>query len=91
MARGSKVKSAFFMDGRFLVFALASSISWGKAIDQCLMHRFTHEPRSFFAHSPNCCVVGFIEPHTNGFLAQWFLPLWHLVLMLLQVLNRAHL
>ena len=91
MARGSKVKSAFFMDGRFLVFALASSISWGKAIDQCLMHRFTNEPRAVFAHGPHRYIVGFIEPHTNGLLAQWFLPLRHLVLMLLQVLNRAHL
>ena len=52
-------------------------------INQRLMHRFTNEPRAVLAHGPDRCIVGFIEPHTNGFLAQWFLPVWHLVLMLM--------
>ena len=66
-------------------------VSWLLLIDQRLMHRLSNEPRAVFAHGPDRCIVGFIEPHTNGLLAQWFLPLWHLVLMLVQVFNRAHL
>ena len=49
MARGSKVKSAFFMDGRFLVFALASSISWGKAVNQRFPHSILTELTTSFA------------------------------------------
>jgi len=38
-------------------------------IDQRLMHRFTNEARSVFAHSPDRCIVGFVETHADGLLA----------------------
>ena len=58
-------------------------------IDQRLTHCFANEPRAVFAHGSHRCIARFIEPHTDGFLAEWFLSIWHLVLMLLQVFVRS--